>query len=220
MTCGLFGKLPSKRDFVSYNMPRPFLDSWESWLQSAVAASRHALGSGWQDIFLGMPIWRFWCGAEAYGAPVTGALMPSVDGIGRYFPLTLCASPADGMHLLPPPLPALDGWMDDAEHFLLHMLDDQPSGEPASLLEHMKSPPMTDRLMRPAQQGQVLSWTEESGQLAGAFQTLKIMNDDMLHSCRSYWWTNGGAAHKARLVVMRGRADSHFLTAMMTGSFG
>ena len=41
--CGMFGKLPSKRDFVAYNMPRPFLDQWEEWLQSAVAASRHEL---------------------------------------------------------------------------------------------------------------------------------------------------------------------------------
>jgi type VI secretion system protein ImpM len=218
--CGLFGKLPSKRDFVSYNMPRPFLDSWESWLQSAVASSRHALGQGWQDIFLAMPIWRFWCGNEVHGAAVTGALMPSVDGVGRYFPLTLCAVAGDSLRVLPPPSPHLDAWHSQCEHLLLKMLDDHLEAEPAAMLETLASPPMTARQALPQDSGRTLCWSVESGGLDTAFATLVTMNDEMVHANRSYWWTNGGPAHKAQLVVSTGRADSHFLGAMMTGSFG
>ena len=59
MVCGMFGKLPSKRDFIAYNMPRPFLDAWETWLQAGVAESKLALNDRWQEMFLGVPIWRF-----------------------------------------------------------------------------------------------------------------------------------------------------------------
>jgi hypothetical protein len=52
MKCGIYGKLPSKRDFVVHNMPRPFLNMWENWLQSAVAASHNQLGDSWHEAFL------------------------------------------------------------------------------------------------------------------------------------------------------------------------
>ncbi len=44
MACGLFGKLPPKRDFVAVNAPRPFLTVWENWVQAGLAASREQLG--------------------------------------------------------------------------------------------------------------------------------------------------------------------------------
>jgi type VI secretion system protein ImpM len=83
MRCGLFGKLPAKRDFVALQAPRAFLAVWEKWLQAGVSASRAELGADWQALFLRAPIWRFWLGAELAGAPVLGAFMPSVDGVGR-----------------------------------------------------------------------------------------------------------------------------------------
>ncbi len=30
MACGVFGKLPSKRDFIAVNAPRRFLTAWEN----------------------------------------------------------------------------------------------------------------------------------------------------------------------------------------------
>ncbi|WP_164076542.1 type VI secretion system-associated protein TagF, partial [Stenotrophomonas maltophilia] len=45
----------------------------------------------WTAVFLKAPIWRFWCGSSVLGTSLIGALMPSVDGVGRYFPLTVLA---------------------------------------------------------------------------------------------------------------------------------
>ena len=87
MACSLFGKLPSKRDFVAIRAPRRFLTVWENWVQAGLASSREQLGNGWQEAYLSAPIWRFWLGRHLAGRPVLGALMPSVDGIGRYFPV-------------------------------------------------------------------------------------------------------------------------------------
>ena len=64
MRCGLFGKLPAKRDFIALFAPRDFLDVWEPWMQSSISASREKLLDGWQQAFLTAPIWRFWLGAE------------------------------------------------------------------------------------------------------------------------------------------------------------
>ena len=91
MRCGLFGKLGAKRDFIALATPRSFLEAWEPWMQACLSASRHHLGEGWQQAFLTAPVWRFWLGAEICGTTVMGAVMPSLDGVGRYYPLALHA---------------------------------------------------------------------------------------------------------------------------------
>ena len=103
-------KAAAKRDFIALFAPRAFLDVWEPWMQGGISASRDTLGSGWQEAFLTAPIWRFWLGAEICGATVAGAFMPSLDGVGRYYPLTLFAYADPGIAIPPPDLDAQDEW--------------------------------------------------------------------------------------------------------------
>jgi len=98
MRCGLFGKIGAKRDFIAIATPRSFLEAWEPWVQAALSASRHQLGPGWQQAFLTAPVWRFWLGAAICGTTVAGAIMPSLDGVGRYYPLTLHAVTGEGSY--------------------------------------------------------------------------------------------------------------------------
>lgn len=89
---GFYGKLPSHGDFLSRRLPRQFIEPWDDWLQGGIAASREQLGRQWLDTFLFSPIWHFGltpglCGEDAWA----GVLMPSVDKVGRYYPLTLVA---------------------------------------------------------------------------------------------------------------------------------
>jgi type VI secretion system protein ImpM len=217
-TCAMFGKLPSKRDFVSYNMQRPFLDQWEEWLQAAVAASRHALGDRWQDIFLGFPIWRFWCGRRIFGSTVTGALMASVDGVGRYFPLTVCACEPADMYLEPPPSRGLDHWHEDCERFLLHMLDDHFEREPSDLLAHLPFPPIAPRVAPPQRDSGLFIWPGSNIPVADAFSSLDMADGEARNGGRSYWWTHGGeGGHPARLVVVEGKPSAQFFAFLMTG---
>src|SRR6266850_6447652 len=94
---GLFGKLPSHGDFLRRRASDAFVDAWDSWLRECLAASREALGERWLDVYLTSPAWRFVCAAGTCGpAPVIGLMVPSVDRVGRYFPLTLVAElPSD-----------------------------------------------------------------------------------------------------------------------------
>jgi len=90
---GMYGKIPILGDFVSRGLPTDFIQFWDAWLQDSISKSQQILGTGWLDIFLTSPIWRFMlspgvCGEKAWA----GVLIPSVDRVGRYFPLTLAAS--------------------------------------------------------------------------------------------------------------------------------
>src|SRR5262249_46631544 len=59
-------------------------------LQDVVPAARAALGDGWLDTYLTMPIWRFTFLPGLVGSSGwAGVLMPSVDRGGRHFPLTV-----------------------------------------------------------------------------------------------------------------------------------
>lgn len=90
LIAGWYGKIPSLGDFISRRLPVSFIDPWDTWLQRAMAASRAQLGEQWLDHYMTSPIWRFIlmhgvCGNHLW----MGVLMPSIDKIGRHFPLTI-----------------------------------------------------------------------------------------------------------------------------------
>src|SRR6202045_2122577 len=141
MQCSLFGKLPARRDFIAIGAPREFLNAWEPWLQSAISSSRHELGKGWQAAFLAAPIWRFWLGADICGATVIGAFMSSLDGVGRYYPLTVFAYAEAGSAIAPPDLQSHDAWLEATEDFLLSTLDNDATFESiAGALDQLAPP--------------------------------------------------------------------------------
>jgi type VI secretion system protein ImpM len=89
---GFFGKVPSRGDFVSRRVPRELLAAWTDWLDASLDDSRAALGEAWQATYLSSPIWRLsassgCCSEQAFA----GVLMPSVDRVGRYYPLSILA---------------------------------------------------------------------------------------------------------------------------------
>lgn len=90
---GAFGKMPALGDFFRISPPQGFVDPWDRWLQEGMIAARETLGPRWQDCYMSAPIWRFTlAGGLAGAAPVLGVLMPSIDRVGRQFPLTLMAA--------------------------------------------------------------------------------------------------------------------------------
>ena len=130
MSAGLFGKLPAKRDFIGMNASRRFLEAWEPWLQAGVAMSKQMLGDAWVETYNRAPIWRFWLGADFCGETMIGAFMPSVDGVGRSFPLAIFVGEGDAS-LAPPELEPNDAWFEAAEAVLLDAL------EPGATLERI-----------------------------------------------------------------------------------
>jgi type VI secretion system protein ImpM len=92
---GWFGKIPSLGDFASRRLPQDFIDAWDLWLQHGMAASRASLGARWLESYLTSPIWYFGLFPGVIGPQAwTGLVMPSIDKVGRHFPLTI-AMPLD-----------------------------------------------------------------------------------------------------------------------------
>ena len=121
---GYFGKVPVRGDFVQRRLPRSFLDPWDDWLQGAVAASKSQLGDGWLDSYLTSPIWRFALSAGICGdVPVAGVLMPSVDSVGRYYPMTIVLLQPRSGHPFAFAARA-QPWFAAAEEAILGCLDD------------------------------------------------------------------------------------------------
>lgn len=86
---GLFGKLPAHGDFVMRDLPSGFVNAWDEWLQHYIAGSREQLGEDWLNIYLTSPIWRFAFSAGVIDAAAwAGIMLPSVDRVGRYYPLS------------------------------------------------------------------------------------------------------------------------------------
>jgi type VI secretion system ImpM family protein len=140
MPYGLFGKVPQKRDFMSVQMPTAVLSPFETWLQSGVAASRNELGQAWQEHYLVAPIWRFWIGRHILGTTVAGALMPSVDQVGRYFPLSIMYFADDADYLPPPLLSPLDHWYAAIEQRLLGALSEETDAYLTTVLLGLEPP--------------------------------------------------------------------------------
>ncbi len=93
MSGGLWGKLPSRGDFVRIGLARGFTDPWDAWLSGVLVESRAALGESWLSVWLVAPIWRFCLAAGVCGPDaMLGVWMPSVDNAGRHYPLTLAVS--------------------------------------------------------------------------------------------------------------------------------
>ncbi|NVM90054.1 type VI secretion system protein ImpM [Variovorax sp. SG517] len=85
---GWFGKLPGMGDFAHRRLPETFRAVWDQWLQRGMSRLRDR--SDWTERYLEAPVWCFALGRQVAGERAwIGVLMPSVDGVGRYFPFAL-----------------------------------------------------------------------------------------------------------------------------------
>lgn len=126
---GFFGKVRSHGDFVGRRLPHDMRAALDAWLQGGLLQSRHDLGAAWQPTWLSSPLWRFMlapglCGAQAWA----GVMMPSVDRVGRCFPLVL-AAPFERAPSLPDCLTRHAAWFVRLEDIALSSLDDDFSLE-------------------------------------------------------------------------------------------
>lgn len=114
---GWYGKLPTLGDFASRRLEPGFITPWDAWLAEGIAGLRAQAEDAWLAHYLASPVWRFVLMPCVIGldTAMAGVLMPSVDRVGRYFPLTLAAPLGT--------VPQSMAQVDDLQAWL-HQLDD------------------------------------------------------------------------------------------------
>lgn len=141
---GLYGKLPIRGDFLTRRLSQTFVQRWDDWLQTGMEESRRRLEDEWLDCYLVAPLWRFaMLPGTVDGRGYAGVLVPSVDRVGRYFPLTL----ADELPALPAAADvfvAMRGWFDALEDLALKALAPNLDFEPFDAELAALAPPTLD----------------------------------------------------------------------------
>ena len=90
LQAGLYGKLPAYGDFIFRHLSSAFINPWDEWLQHFVSGSQEQIGEDWLNIYLTSPIWRFVLSPGVIDNNMwAGLLMPSVDRVGHYFPISI-----------------------------------------------------------------------------------------------------------------------------------
>ncbi|MBK8456219.1 MAG: type VI secretion system-associated protein TagF [Phyllobacteriaceae bacterium] len=212
MAVGLFGKYPAKRDFVTVNLPRGVLAPVENWLLAAVATSRDKLGGEWTDRFLVQPIWNFRIGRAIAGVDCLGALAPSVDGVGRYFPLAIIAHSESGF-------PGFaenrqTDWFAAVHRRLVEALDDNAEPDPVRLVADLPepqsagAPPDAETIAG----GRCARGDPEADDFAARVSALETA---AANETRTAWWTRGSALVKPQYNSFAAMPGPGFYAAMM-----
>jgi type VI secretion system protein ImpM len=219
---GFHGKLVAKGDFITRRLPRTFLEPWDSWLQDVIGGSRARMGDAWLDAYLTSPIWRFVLSAGLCGdAAAAGVLMPSVDRVGRYFPLTIVATLPANADPLGVPLAAAE-WFRRAEELAHSALDDDfdfdgfdarvaglglpPAGEAGG----------TSASNVPSPGGLRLAIASADA-VDGAYRQLAVRFIAATCPACSLWWTSGSEAVAATFLTCEGLPPAEGFGAFLDG---
>lgn len=201
---GYYGKVSTHGDFVGRGLPAPLVQAWDGWLQECILASQAALGPAWLGRYLESPVWRFAIAPGVLGPEgLGGVMMPSVDRVGRYYPLMLAAPGA-------PPL--LDwhreqqAWYDAIEDLARDSLD---AGFVLARFDGMPEPVLAPAA--PAVQG--ACWRVP----LAADMTASIAQAAL--QGHSLWWSEGGPSVEPSMLVCRGMPQPQAFTAMFDGSW-
>ncbi|WP_066960568.1 type VI secretion system-associated protein TagF [Microbulbifer sp. Q7] len=186
---GIFGKLPGHGDFIQRELPASFVTPWDEWLQRAVHGSRELVGDRWLDYYLTSPIWHFAMSPGVLNRQGwIGILVPSVDSVGRYFPVTL-AAPLENVSNPFAVLVEAEEWYEQASALAIEALQHALSAD--QVLERFPPPPEIS--------GNTINVDSEAGLFilsgaSGISQHYPTMLEFLMketHSSFSLWWCEG-----------------------------
>ncbi|MDY6919720.1 MAG: type VI secretion system-associated protein TagF [Pseudomonadota bacterium] len=227
---GFFGKLPGYGDFIERNLPRPFVEGWDQWLQRALAGSRQMLGEHWLDSYLHAPLWRFALSTGCVDDNAwLGILLPSVDRVGRYYPLTIALPMSGGVNLAAA-LGDNGAWFQRLQAIGLACLEESPTVEAVvEVLAALREPQLRPWRLHPPQipaLGSCVSLSvagdvkPESGDVS-LLQSLTL-NEALLrqhYASFSLWFRSGGGGQPDHLLHSESLPDPLGYGAMLTGQW-
>jgi type VI secretion system protein ImpM len=230
---GLFGKLPSHGDFLRRRVSDRFADGWDAWLRQCLSRSQAALGDRWVDVYLTSPAWRFVAAAGACGpAAIIGLMVPSVDRVGRFFPLTLVAELPEDVTVIAA-ASAATPFFNAAEQLLIETLEaehidfDRFDARVVDLGDALDAIVVTPPVVLDgavaatiAQGGR--AWQiplGDTARLDGVFDQLLAHHLASIYSPMVLWWTDGSAMVEPTCLLVKGLPDPAGFAALLDGSW-
>jgi type VI secretion system protein ImpM len=212
MTAGFYGKLASRGDFLHRGLPSSFIERWDAWLASGIATSQQELGPAWLDAYLVSPLWRFALAPGLVGnEAVTGVMMPSVDRVGRYFPLTVAClldADADLGSLLGGP----DAWYEQVENLLLATLEEGSEFEAfEAAVAALDAPSCGRRMPRTPGFRQMHFCVASPGERLAVLAQLTCEG-------ASLWWGRGSEHVAAGLLCCAGMPAAQAFSGLLLGA--
>jgi len=225
---GFFGKLPGYGDFIERNLPRSFVEVWDQWLQRAMAGSRQLLGEQWLDHYLTAPVWRFALSSGCVdGHAWLGLMLPSVDRVGRYFPLTI-AQPMNSHVNLSLALYHNAGWFRRLQDIGVACLQESPTVEAVvDVLQGLPDPNLRPWRAQHAQMRSVGTSVTLPGDVkpensdVSLTQSL-VLNEALLrqqHASFSLWFSSGNEQTTDSMLNSEFLPDPVGYAAMLTGQW-
>lgn len=222
---GFFGKVSSHGDFVARRLSPLVQQRWDDWLQSCIVSSKQQLAADWLKHYLSSPIWRFALAHDVLdGNAWAGVLMPSVDRVGRHFPLLIVAGVAAPFSVLDW-IADVSGWYAQIEalalsslenHFQLDVFDAALLALPRALPQAL---PDTLTLAEPQTQ---LRWRIPIAGLAHLGAELPALTCQIaqrLFAGHSLWWTDGSPAVTPSVLLVHGMPEPASFAAMLEGGW-
>ncbi len=191
---GFFGKLPTRGDFVRTGLSRASVDALDDWFRAILSGSQGIMADGWRPAWMEAPVWRFAL-PDGMCGPISllGLWLPSVDQVGRHFPLIVaaCCPGSEPANMARGGL----GWLDAAEDAgRAALADDLTPDELAARI-----PPAPD-LIHPPEADLPYGMIPRPG--AGL------------------WWTEGSPRVPAQGLVLDAMPDVATFVAMLDASWG
>ena len=233
MHVGFYGKLPSHGDFLRRRVSDEFVDAWDAWLRDCLAASRAALGTRWLDVYLTSPAWRFACAPGACGsAGVVGLLAPSVDQVGRYFPLTIVAELPEDVSVVTA-ASSSTRFLDAAERLVIETLAAEPvdferfDRGVQQLVEELATIRATPPILLDPAAVSVLTESPQPWQLPlgntfnlrAGFEQLLSLQLESKYRPLVVWWTDGSAVVEPSWLLLQGLPHSGLYSAFLDGAW-
>lgn len=206
---GFFGKLPGMGDFVQRRLPAAFVSAWDSGFEAAVDAAKTELGDAWRATWMAAPAWRFALMPGVCGAPAwVGVTGPSVDRVGRGFPMVL-ACPLTDADVFSRIVRTGAGWFDALER-AWGGAEITPAAELFDVVAAALPSPSNWLAEIIANQPSSIDWSQadawrmpwqapgDDPQLAAWLGACMAVEDGCL------WWTRGGARVPPGALLTRG----------------
>lgn len=224
---GYYGKIPARGDFVKHQLPRSFIEPWDDWLQTAIHRSKEQLAENWLDAYLTSPIYRFLlssglCGSRQW----MGVFMPSVDRVGRYFPMILCM-PVPSTENIFSLLKSSENWFIEAERLISSCLEDEfdldefnqsVAGMSITVASDVDYD-FTRQTASGSKQVLIRQALDSMDEVNRAFPDIL---DTILHQfCFAYslWWTQGSERLTSSLLISQGLPAVDSFQALFSGDW-